>query len=142
MFAERFLKATGDFVTQTFVRHGKEIPICLADGGLEVFADVTADVKNVAPVIDKDRWLGIPLQDELIGQGLETVSGILAAGLASVRCGGARAKGGREFEGLRRTLNSLCRKSLDLPLRGTNRSVKPPIASALPKNKIPPGFRL
>ena len=69
---ERFLEGAGQFVAQTFAGHGEEVPVGLAGGRFQVLARATADVEDVALVIDEHRRRGITLQDQLIRQGLET----------------------------------------------------------------------
>jgi hypothetical protein len=69
---EGLLKGAGQFVAQAFASHGKEVPVGLAGGRLQVFAGPAADVEDVTLVIGEHGRRGVMLQNQLIGQGLET----------------------------------------------------------------------
>ena len=139
---ERFLEGAGQFVAQPLAGHGKDVPVGLAGRRLQVFARPPADVEDVALVVDQHGRRGVALQDQLIRQRLETDRRFRRLGASRPARRGGRKRGGkldrlRPQAGLEPPVRaSICRPA------GANRSVKPPMVSALPRNRMPPGFRL
>ena len=68
LLAQHFLESIGEFVAQALAGHGKNIPIGFARSRFQVFARPSADVKDVALVVDEHSGQGVTLQDQLIGQ--------------------------------------------------------------------------
>jgi hypothetical protein len=136
---QRFVESVAQFVAQAFAGHGKNIPVGFARGRFQVFARPSADVKDVALVVDQHSGRGVMLQNQLIRQGLETGRCFrFRTRLRPAGKGGAKA-GGNSIGSVWQTRFA---ERAGLVVERANRSVKPPTVSALPRNRMPPGVRL
>ena len=70
----------GERTAQSLARHGMEVPVGLARGGLEILPGAAADENHIAARVDDYRGRRMRLKYQVFGRRLQAVAGRIGAG--------------------------------------------------------------